>query len=190
MIFDVGANLGQSTEAYLDHAPDAQIYALEPSPDSFAALSATYGTHPRVTCINRAASRAAGKVHFLAKGTRTDNRIVAEGNEHTVSVEASPGDALLPELGLERIDYLKIDTEGHELDVIGGFMQTLLAARVRFVELELGMHAENRRHVPFERAHGLMDTLGYPLYHLQEFAWERRAPFTLRRVNAVFAARA
>ena len=96
VIFDVGANVGQSTEAFLEHAPKAQMFALEPSPDSFAALAERYGTHPRVTCINRAASRAAGKVQFLAKGTRTDNRIVSDSNEHTVSVDASPGDALLP----------------------------------------------------------------------------------------------
>jgi FkbM family methyltransferase len=186
-ILDVGANTGQSTEAFLAHAPSADILALEPSPESFAKLAEAYADNPRVQCLNIAASRAAGKASFIAKGTRTDNRIVAGGGENTILVDARPGDHVMAERGLDTVDYLKIDTEGHDLDVLAGFTRALLGGRIHFVEVEVGMHAQNRRHVPFHRVHAFMEAIGYPLFSLQEFAWETQSPFLLRRVNAIFA---
>jgi FkbM family methyltransferase len=183
----VGTNTGQSTKAFLAHAPSADILALELSPDSFAMPAEAYADNRRVLSLNIAASRSAGTVSFLAKGTRTDNRIVADGGENTILVEASPGDEVMADRVLDTVDYLKIDTEGHDLDVLAGFTRALLGRRIHFVEVEVGMHAQNRRHVPFHRVHAFMEAIGYPLFSLQEFAWKTHTPFLLRRVNAIFA---
>jgi hypothetical protein len=45
-------------------------------------------------------------------------------------------DQFCAERGVDRLDLLKIDTEGHELEVLEGASQTLQARGVRFVFLE------------------------------------------------------
>ena len=48
--FDVGANLGQTTELLLRSFPAARIWAFEPVPDVFSQLREATANDPRVSC--------------------------------------------------------------------------------------------------------------------------------------------
>ena len=49
------------------------------------------------------------------------------------------GDTVVEQLGLPRIDFMKIDVEGHEVDVLEGFSQTLASeAAPRIIQFEYG----------------------------------------------------
>ena len=87
------------------------------------------------------------------------------------------------------IGLLKIDAEGHDLEVLYGFERMLKEMRVDLVEAEVGMNPENRRHVPFEAVKRYLEHRGYRLFLI--YKQRRETPFgrgaMLRRCNVVFA---
>lgn len=103
------------------------------------------------------------------------------------SVTMARGDTFCAERAIEEIGFLKIDTEGHDLEVLRGFRTMLKAARIDLVEVEVSMNPENRRHVPFERAKSYLERFGYRLFLIHEQAREgaARGPI-IRRANVVF----
>ena len=48
VLFDVGANTGQTLGHLLKYAPDAQIYSFEPTDSAFAALSSKFANRRNV----------------------------------------------------------------------------------------------------------------------------------------------
>ena len=46
VVFDCGANVGQTTSDYLRRFPKAEIYAFEPSPLVLPELHKTHGRNP------------------------------------------------------------------------------------------------------------------------------------------------
>ena len=47
-VFDVGANEGQSAQAFLRHFPHARIFSFEPTPATFEKLKGLAATEPRL----------------------------------------------------------------------------------------------------------------------------------------------
>ena len=144
VFFDVGANIGQTSTAALASFPRATIFAFEPDATSFGAL--TTNVHdPRVKPFELALSDASGAAPFFDYGSfATSNSLVenaqyAERTGHPVtirSVQRETLDEFCRHHAVERIDVLKIDTEGHELAVLHGATTMLSARRVRFVHVE------------------------------------------------------
>jgi hypothetical protein len=95
----------------------------------------------------------------------------------------------MEELGLDHIDFLKIDTEGHDLEVLHGFLPRL--GQVDFVEVEAGMNPYNTTHVPFDRLAGFLREAGFHLAHIfqQKMEWKRGGQPVLRRCNPLFVNR-
>jgi len=66
--------------------------------------------------------------------------------------------------GSGQIDFLKVDAEGHDLDVLVGFSRMLQAGKVRYVQVECGCSPDNLRHIPYDRIASFMFAFGYRLY--------------------------
>jgi FkbM family methyltransferase len=144
VFFDVGANIGQTSLCALKNFPDATIYAFEPHEATFAALCSNIGT-PRVHAFNLALSDRRGEAEFFDYGAlATSNSLVGDAQyaariKHQVSVttvECDTLDSLCQGLNIERIDVLKVDTEGHDLAVLQGAERMLSERRIRFVYVE------------------------------------------------------
>ena len=144
VFFDVGANVGQTSSAALRSFPTATIFAFEPDVTTFGALS-THVRDPRVKSFNLALSDRSGVAPFFDYGSfATSNSLVENaqyaaraGHSVTVrSVQCETLDEFCRRHAVERIDVLKIDTEGHEAAVLHGATSMLSAHRVRFVYVE------------------------------------------------------
>jgi FkbM family methyltransferase len=184
--FDVGANVGQ-TAALLTHAaPEALVYCFEPITASYEKLLAATEAQKNVRCFNVALGAAAGTAAMTSAGTKTSNRVINghRPRQHEEVVMAT-GDGFCDEQKIEKISYLKIDTEGHDLDVLIGFRRMLETSRIDILDIEAGMNPRNTWHVPLEKLKAYLEPLDYLLYRLYEQRFEKRAPI-LRRVNAVF----
>lgn len=188
-IFDVGANRGQSVTAYAAMYPDAVIHAFEPVPQSFRQLSAAIAPYPNVTAHHMALSSASGTLTMSAAGADARNRVLpgaAPEPGKTVAVPALPGHVMVDRLGCSSISFLKIDTEGHDFDVLLGFAPVL--ARVDFVEVEAAMNPYNRTHVPFRILEDFLRHAGFLLFRLYEqmLEFKKGGRPVLRRTNPVF----
>src|SRR5258708_5323886 len=65
VVFDVGANVGQSVEQIRTYFDQPVIHAFEPSPDTFVKLQAATQGIPNVTLNNVALGRDAGTADFV-----------------------------------------------------------------------------------------------------------------------------
>lgn len=190
LILDVGANVGQSALAYAARFPGARILCFEPAPKTFAALRAATGRHANVRCfpVGFGAQRARVRMRV---DTATMNRLVphsgsAEGPA-TEFVDLLTLDEYCASEGIGQASYLKIDTEGMDLEVLKGARALLSAEAFDLVEVEAGMHPGNRYHVPLEDLKRHLEAFGYSLFGLYEqmYEWPSGTP-QLRRCNAVF----
>lgn len=144
VFFDVGANTGQTSSAALNNFPSATIYAFEPDKTSFTALT-TKLKSARFRPFNLAMSNTTGEAPFFDYGAlATSNSLVQDsqyalrtGNQATIrTVECETLDAFCLRLGIDQIDVLKVDTEGHDLAVLQGAQRMLAEGRVQFIYVE------------------------------------------------------
>ncbi len=99
-------------------------------------------------------------------------------------------DSFWQDRNINHISYLKIDTEGGDLNVLKGGEKLLAEQRIDFVEVEAGMNAYNKRHVPFETLKSYLEAKNYFLFGIYEQVQEWPTQHThLRRVNSVFMSR-
>jgi hypothetical protein len=142
----------------------------------------------RVEIRQEALGSARSAASMLAKGTSVMSRIVDDvdpaGDYAQVSV--TTGDIFLAEAGLSSIDFLKIDTEGHDLKVLIGFTAALRRKAIRFLQVEAGMNVTNARHVPIQSFMQFLEPLGYHLYRVVGQVPELDGRGILRRADLVF----
>ena len=127
---DVGANLGLYSIALSRRHPGLTVYSLEPVPETFRFLETNVSRNaPGCTCLQLAcgASDETARMQFVehfAAGSHftVDDSLanVENTGDSVVEVAVRSLDSLAEELGLQRLDVLKIDVEGFELDVLRG----------------------------------------------------------------------
>ena len=127
VLIDVGSNWGYFP-IYLAARPGFQgrILALEPFPKSFAGLEralAELGLQSRVEALPLAAGREPGMVAMTDEIFSGNNRVI-EGDAG-ITVQRTTIDELVRERGLKHLDFLKIDVEGAEAEVIAGARTTI-----------------------------------------------------------------
>jgi FkbM family methyltransferase len=193
VIFDIGANVGQSLEHYLAWFPDAKVYCFEPSRSACNELKRAFSGRSKVEAYQVAMGSAEG-VGVLSENTdlsvmnRLSNKPAdSEELSEFDSVQIDTVDSFCHRHGIKNINYLKTDTEGFELDVLAGASKMLENDCIDFVEVEVGMYPGNSWHVPFESVKRLMEQHGYLIFGVydQVHEWTLGQPH-LRRVNVAF----
>lgn len=143
-VLDVGANRGAYARELRRLAPRARILAFEPHPRSHAALSAAL-EGSGVEALQLAFGDSAGTLKlydFAGADGSTQASLSRESVglytrdmvEH--AVPCTTLDAFLDERGIDRVAFLKVDTEGFDLKVLQGARQALAARRIRLIQFE------------------------------------------------------
>lgn len=189
LIFDVGANVGQSAIRFLQEFTDARIVCFEPVTSTFEQLKANTHLHSRIIVENMALGLPGETVALMETvPLSTENRILTTpsplSDAHIVKV--TWGDKYCLDNGINSIDYLKIDTEGYDFNVVRGFASMLAAARITLIELELGMNKANTKHIFYAEVVGFLGALGYEVFGIYEQIREFNGGLPLRRSNFVF----
>ena len=139
---DVGANRGSWTAAVLRHGPRIERgFAFEPGARAAAMLRERFADHPQIEIVERALSdHPAAAARFFeepdAGNTSSLSRLAVGGEAAETTVEVSTLDLEIERHGIDRIDLLKVDAEGHDLAVLRGGERVLREARVRFLQWE------------------------------------------------------
>lgn len=147
VVVDVGAHIGRYT--VLGARLGGQVVSIEPDPANFEMLAANVQLNgPSDVHLERvAASDANGLRRFLPstgsnRGTSAlESESNADPSREGVLVECRRLDDIVERHGLSRIDWLKIDVEGHEVEALHGADRCLSITR----RLSLEVTAESEK---------------------------------------------
>src|SRR5262249_54216355 len=144
---DIGANVGTMTLALAMCADQGHVYAFEASPETTAALKRTLDANalPNASAHNVVVGRPSEKVKFFdipdvrSSGfyvTMDSTRNLPASSQdafNLVASETKSVDQLVRELNIPRVDFMKIDVEGAELDVLAGAVETITKFRPKVI---------------------------------------------------------
>lgn len=129
LVFDVGANKGNKTRAFLDLG--AEVVSIEPERKALETLEYRFGTHPRVVIVPQGVSDSPGEVRLFVKDYRSGYNTLSdkwqkEGEALDTPIDSYPVRVttltdLMQNYG--KPFYIKIDVEGFELPVIRGLKE-------------------------------------------------------------------
>jgi|ERR1039458_7429829 FkbM family methyltransferase len=178
-IFDVGANVGQTGAALRTVYPKPRIYCFEPSPETFKTLVQNCKGKD-IIALNMAVGSSVGTEQMCAEKDSCLNSLVPQLNVSSartsqVSVAVTTLDRFCEERGVERIDLLKTDTEGYELEVLKGATRLLREKRVRAIYVECAIQA-TPRHVSVTDLLGFLKDYGFQLHGLYEQSFYTPSP--------------
>lgn len=138
LVFDIGAHVGDRTDSFLRLG--ASVVALEPQPRLFRALRLLHGTKPGAVLRPWAAGRNEGTIRLFLNPRNPTVATVApdfisaasdaegwrdERWDDSVDVPVTTLDALIARHGVP--DFIKIDVEGHEAEVLAGLSHSVPA---------------------------------------------------------------
>ncbi len=131
--FDVGANLGYYTLLFANRVgPAGRVIAIEPNPETFELLTETvgfngYGSMTSLICAAAAARSGDVAELFVPLGEPKNATIAFRANNRPSELTASVPTISVDELAksLDRVDFVKIDVEGAEQQVLDGMAATI-----------------------------------------------------------------
>ena len=141
-ILDVGAHCGLFSIYAAKYAK--KIIAVEPSPGHFEALKMNTKNLP-VEAINAAIAEKDGKMDLYGNDNKTMLSLMPQASDpkyKPVQVTTMTLNTLLKDV--EKVDFMKLDVEGKEQDILQGEGFTRVAPKIREIVLEV--HAWNGRH--------------------------------------------
>jgi FkbM family methyltransferase len=134
LFFDVGANIGCYSDMLLDSFANASIHAFEPHPQNYSSLKKRLPSN-RIKAHNIALGNIRGQMILYdiidydgSAYASLHKDVITEINRKdfvSLEVEVDTLDNFAEKEGISYIDFLKIDTEGHELAVLQGALNLL-----------------------------------------------------------------
>jgi len=142
---DVGCHLGDILEIMLKYAPKGTFYAFEPLQDFYEYLCTTFGNRENITISNIALSDNRGESSFNYVITNPGysgfkKRLYAgdkKEEDTTITVTTDLMDSVFKNVA---VDFIKIDVEGAELQVLRGGRELIKRCRP-FIVFEHGLGA-------------------------------------------------
>jgi FkbM family methyltransferase len=143
IVVDIGGNIGIFAMYAASVCRASRVLVFEPFPQNFSMLIRNVEENrlQNVTCINEAVSGARGRMPFSVHPTNPGGHSLGTRPEFGTVIEVqccTLGD-VFDRFDLERIDYLKMDCEGAEYDILNASAAPLLK-RVRRISMEYHKH--------------------------------------------------
>ena len=138
VVVDVGANIGIATLFFLTRHPNVRCYAVEPVPRNLDRLRQHVRRfQDRVRVMPEAIADREGHIAFTVESSGRYGHVARSDETNTIVVPARTIETVLRGILIEeqRIDLLKVDTEGSETAIVEAIPPELLQ-RIRRVLYE------------------------------------------------------
>ncbi len=170
---DIGCHKGKFLDAMRRAAPSGRFFAFEPVPYLHELLKSKYCADARVQVFNCALSSRDGEATFYVderdmglSGLSERRGRLGEDHLTKISVALRPLDGVL---GDQRVDFMKIDVEGAEYDVLQGARAILGRFRPRIL-FEFGLGGAEYFGVGARSMFRFFDRAGYDLFTLDKMS--------------------
>jgi FkbM family methyltransferase len=140
IIFDVGANKGEYTKKLIQYYPNSQYYCFEPNKNTYNKLKHNLNKYKNVKLYNLGLGEKEG-IDFLYSPANDLNSTLSSNNNmfndsFKQKVKNTTIDNFVYEKNIDRIDFLKIDTEGTEIDILKGAKNSIKNKKVNIIQFE------------------------------------------------------
>ena len=167
---DVGANVGAITLALAKLVgPNGKVYAFEPGPPNLGRLRANLALNSelaaRVEVTEAGVGRAPAELFWAEEQGNPGNALLGEAGSHKIKIVTL--DNFVRERAISKLDFVKIDVEGMELDVMLGAGDTLRRFHPMLYFETLPRYTETGAGATFADMHNyLVKELGYTLHRI------------------------
>jgi len=147
IIFDVGANTGQSINRFMNKFNLKEIHCFEPNLSAFEKLknnankffflnNFALGEKAEIKTFNNYPKTSSSSFYRINKKSS-----IYEINKefYSTDVKIITLDKYIDDLKIDKINILKIDTQGFEVNVLKGAINTLKEKRIDFIETEINL---------------------------------------------------
>jgi FkbM family methyltransferase len=192
-VVDAGANIGLHTLFFAKRVgPEGRVYAFEPGQSAFGRLQSHVERNQiaNVRCFHCALGASEGVVSITENCKDNSRNFVVETSSGTAgarSVSLRCLDRVLKEEGVARIDFLKIDVEGFEPQVLKGASSYLRQQLIGVLQLELDDSILARSGYTAARVSNMLYDAGY---RCAEWSYQSRSfrPANKSSFNTFFVA--
>lgn len=196
VIFDIGANIGEFTVQALSFGGNLEVHCFEPVGSTYGQLRKRLSDPPpgsrlflnRIGLSDRQ-GEASMKVYGDCLGTNSlyerPTAVAAHpalASWREMRIPLTTVDTYVNERGVDHIDLMKIDVEGHEFKVLEGAKASLEARKVRCIQFEYGGTFQDSG-ARLRDIFALLEGYGYQMFRLLPFGRIRIRSFHSRLEN-------
>ncbi len=147
IIFDVGANVGNYSISIVNHLIVQKVYSFEPNPITFEQLKNNTKSFKNIHVINAGLGdkNAAMEIYTYKDEQTTEHAslyktVLTELHKKqeidSINVNIYTIDSFCNKENINQIDFLKIDTEGHEFAALEGAKEMLNNDKIKIIQFE------------------------------------------------------
>lgn len=197
MIFDVGAQYGQTALEYSSRFSGSTIYCFEPFNESFNILKNNVSEYSNIKAFNIAIGDSEGVKKFNSNTFSATNSFLethekasdiwGKGMLDTIEktdVAITTLDNFVKKNGINQIDILKIDVQGYEFNVIEGAKHLISTNNIKLIYLEIIIMPTYKEQKHLDELLALMRTCNFSLYNLYNFTYDSFG--SLSQLDAIF----
>lgn len=174
VVFDIEANVGSLTLRFAQLVRRGRVYAFEPTGYAFTKLLRNLSLNPelaeRVIPVQLFVSDHSGSNHQMnaysswkVDRTASDAHPIHGGTVQSAkSVPTITIDSFCMERNIRRVDLIKVDTDGYEIQILKGASKTLKKYHP-YIIFEIGLYIMEEHNVTFEHYFEYLSLFGYTL---------------------------
>jgi FkbM family methyltransferase len=181
VVVDVGAHEGSIARRIVELFPQATVYAFEPSPSVLPALRRAADADARIRVVPVACGSADGVTKFNVTSEAWCSSVLPPSElgkryyptwldvQRVVEVPIRTLDSWARENTISRVDVMKVDAQGYDLEVLRG-ARDLLTSGVRAVNCEFQFVAEYESCSTFSQIDRFLSDCGFALHQVHELS--------------------
>jgi FkbM family methyltransferase len=174
IVFDVGANEGQTLKWIKHNKSESTVISFEPIKSTFDQLKENSLGYNNSLVENIAFGEEPEKIEVkLFRDLSVLNSLKPELMNHepgalTEEINVVRIDAFCKQHTIDQIDLLKIDTEWYTLNILKGAGTLVDEGEIRFIYCEVGFQKTNKRNTNLEEMIAFLESKQYYFYALYQ----------------------